>query len=91
MVWWEEAKLKPDDTRLNQTRVVFTPTNHWSRRGVFDENKALWGSWAIIGKDGNKFWFGGDTGYSVYSNKLERGSDRFSYQPFQSVLTIPEI
>ena len=78
MVWWEEAKLKPDDTRLNQTRVVFTPTNHWSRRGVFDENKALWGSWAIIGKDGNKFWFGGDTGYSDVFKQIGR---RFG--PFQ--------
>ena len=78
MVWWEEAKLKPNDTRLNQTRIVFTPTNHWSRRGVFDENKALWGSWAIIGKDGNKFWFGGDTGYSDVFKQIGR---RFG--PFQ--------
>ena len=78
MVWWEEAKLKPDDTRLNQTRIVFTPTNHWGRRGVFDENKALWGSWAIIGKEGNKFWFGGDTGYSDVFKQIGR---RFG--PFQ--------
>ena len=26
---------------------------------MFDENKALWGSWAVIGKNGNKYWFGG--------------------------------
>ena len=64
MVWWEKFDLKPNNQRVNHTKIVFTPTNHWSRRGVFDENKALWGSWTVIGKHGNKFWFGGDTGYS---------------------------
>ena len=27
-----------------------------------DDNKVLWGSWAVIGTN-NSFWFGGDTGY----------------------------
>ena len=45
-------------------QFVFTPVNHWSRRGVFDGDKALWGSWAVIGADGvSKFWHGGDTAY----------------------------
>lgn len=44
-------------------RFVLTPSNHWGRRGAFDENKALWGSWAVIGPH-NRFWFGGDTAYS---------------------------
>ena len=57
MVWWQEQVDK-------QTSVVFTPSNHWSRRGLMDENKALWGSWAVIGRNGSKFWFGGDTAYS---------------------------
>jgi len=78
MVWWQQAELKQEDIRVNHTKIVFTPTNHWGRRGVFDENKALWGSWAVIGKNGNKFWFGGDTGYSDVFKQIGK---RFG--PFQ--------
>ena len=56
MIWWEETEMKG-------TKIVFTPTNHYSGRGLSDENIALWGSFAVLGKDGNKFWFGGDTAY----------------------------
>ena len=41
MVWWQEADLKPNEARLNNTKIVFTPNNHWGRRGIFDENTAL--------------------------------------------------
>ena len=45
-------------------QFVLTPVNHWSRRGLFDGDKALWGGWAVIGADGvSKFWHGGDTAY----------------------------
>ena len=49
---------------LGAARIVFTPGNHFSRRGLLDHNKALWGSWLVIGSKGSKFWFGGDTAYS---------------------------
>ena len=60
-------ELNPNNSRVNQTRIVFTPSNHWSTRKMFDRighYRELWGSWAVIGKNGNKFWFGGDTAYS---------------------------
>ncbi len=56
-------------------QFVFTPTNHYSRRGLFDENLSLWGSWVIEGKRDYKtdksdvgtpastFFFAGDTAY----------------------------
>ena len=44
LVWWEESQL--DDSGA---KFVFTPTNHWSRRSVGDENLCLWGSWAVVG------------------------------------------
>lgn len=56
MVRWEEAELKGP-------KIIFTPSNHYSNRGFLDMNKALWGSFAVIGDHGNKFWFGGDTAY----------------------------
>ena len=57
-------------------QFVFTPVNHWSRRGVFDGDKALWGSWAVIGADGiSKFWHGGDTAYCDAFNQIGKVLD----------------
>ena len=44
LVWWEREVVPGTNTS-----IVLTPSNHWGRRGPFDENKALWGSYAIIG------------------------------------------
>jgi len=57
MTWWQERNLKDSDVK-----IVFTPANHWCKRSVNDDNKVLWGSWAVLGTN-NSFWFGGDTGY----------------------------
>ena len=61
MTWWSEAKHIFDK---NCAKIIYTPANHHSRRTLFDYQKALWGSWVIIGANGSKFWFGGDTAYS---------------------------
>jgi len=37
-------------------------SQHWSRRGLFDWRKALWASWAVIGRE-RRFYFAGDTGF----------------------------
>jgi N-acyl-phosphatidylethanolamine-hydrolysing phospholipase D len=38
------------------------PAQHWSKRGVGDDLKALWASWAVTGSE-RRFFFAGDTGY----------------------------
>ena len=38
------------------------PSQHWSKRSLNDDHKALWSSWAITSDQGNVF-FAGDTGY----------------------------
>ncbi|MCL2561323.1 MAG: MBL fold metallo-hydrolase [Rikenellaceae bacterium] len=43
-------------------RVIFLPARHWGRRGLFDTNRTLWGSFLIIADD-VKIFFAGDTGY----------------------------
>ena len=48
--------------RSGDLEIHCLPTQHWSRRGLFDERKALWASWAIIGPT-ERFYFAGDTGY----------------------------
>lgn len=41
---------------------TFTPTQHFSGRGLRDGNRTLWGSWVIV--DGDKrIYFSGDSGY----------------------------
>ena len=38
------------------------PSQHWSKRNLRDDHKALWSSWAVTG-DQRRFYFAGDTGY----------------------------
>ena len=59
LVWWEEASIpgKPD------VKFVLTPSNHWCLRMPWDENKVLWGSWAVVGPK-HRYWFAGDSAYA---------------------------
>lgn len=43
--------------------VYLTPAQHWCRRGVFDTNKVLWGSFTLVSSTGATFFFTGDSGY----------------------------
>ncbi|UGA38235.1 MBL fold metallo-hydrolase [Chromobacterium haemolyticum] len=54
--WWQRY-------RLDGVEAELTPAHHWSKRWMFgDENRALWGGFAVRG-DGLQFWYPGDTGY----------------------------
>lgn len=54
--WWDKAQVQGVDFTL-------TPTQHWSARGIFDQNECLWGGWFVKGTQLSVF-FAGDTGYS---------------------------
>jgi L-ascorbate metabolism protein UlaG (beta-lactamase superfamily) len=54
--WWDADRLS--DT----VRVSFVPSQHWSRRGPFDTNKALWGGFVIEGSK-SRIYHAGDTAY----------------------------
>jgi L-ascorbate metabolism protein UlaG (beta-lactamase superfamily) len=54
--WWDAERLS--DT----VRVSFVPSQHWSRRGPFDTNKALWGGFVIEGSK-SRIYHAGDTAY----------------------------
>ena len=43
-------------------RVHCLPAQHWSKRGLGDDQMALWSSWAVVGPE-RRFFFAGDTGY----------------------------
>lgn len=42
--------------------IYCLPSQHWSKRSLADDNKALWSSWAVISAN-RRFYFAGDTGY----------------------------
>jgi L-ascorbate metabolism protein UlaG (beta-lactamase superfamily) len=42
--------------------VTLVPTRHWSARGLFDRNKALWASF-VLETPGGKVYIVGDSGY----------------------------
>lgn len=72
--WWQS---------VNVTGLTFTatPAKHWSNRGLFDVNKALWCGWLIQSNVDDKqqcktVYFMGDTGYSPI---LKQIGERFAH------------
>lgn len=54
--WWEEYRF---DRNL---KIIATPAQHFSGRGLNDRNKTLWASWVVSGPN-HKLFFSGDSGY----------------------------
>jgi L-ascorbate metabolism protein UlaG (beta-lactamase superfamily) len=48
--------------QTNDVEIYFMPVRHWSRRGLFDTNRRLWGGFVIRG-GGKAIYHGGDSGY----------------------------
>jgi N-acyl-phosphatidylethanolamine-hydrolysing phospholipase D len=51
-----------DQTQHEDLTIHCLPSQHWSKRGIGDDQKALWAAWAVTGRD-KRFFFSGDTGY----------------------------
>lgn len=71
MDWWQKITV-------GELTIQAQPSQHWSRRSIFDTNESLWASWAFIWpasdddeNSADKFtaWFGGDTAYNPYQFK----------------------
>jgi N-acyl-phosphatidylethanolamine-hydrolysing phospholipase D len=50
-----------ETAQVGDVEVHCLPSQHWSARGLGDENAALWSSWAVIGA-ARRVFFSGDTG-----------------------------
>lgn len=65
--WWEENCVPGHDS----VTFVFTPAQHWCKRTLLDDNRVLWGSWAVLGP-WSRFFFAGDTGYCSAFEEIGR-------------------
>jgi L-ascorbate metabolism protein UlaG (beta-lactamase superfamily) len=54
--WWDA------DLVGEGVRVTYVPSQHWSRRGLFDTNETLWGGFVIEGSSA-RIYHAGDTAY----------------------------
>jgi L-ascorbate metabolism protein UlaG (beta-lactamase superfamily) len=52
--WWQHVTI-------GGVRINLVPAQHWHRRGMFDENKSLWGGYVLEGT--HRVYHSGDTGY----------------------------
>ncbi len=76
--WWEETKVRGEG---GTGRIVCLPAQHWTRRSTSEMNTRLWASWAIVGRNGESVYFGGDSGFfAAYAEIGERAG------PFDVVL-----
>ena len=69
LTWWQSEKVR-------DMEFVFTPAQHWCARGLLDRNRALWGSWTVIGPK-KRFFFAGDTGYCAAFAEIGKKYGKF--------------
>ncbi|MGI4735279.1 MAG: MBL fold metallo-hydrolase [Janthinobacterium lividum] len=65
--WWQQYDLGP----AAPFEIYYLPASHWHRRGLFDLNKVLWGSF-LIKTDDRLIYFAGDTGYADHFEQIEQ-------------------
>jgi L-ascorbate metabolism protein UlaG (beta-lactamase superfamily) len=62
--WW-------DTVNVESISVHFTPSRHFSGRGLRDRFKSLWGGWVLEVED-KKIYFSGDGGYGEHFKEIGR-------------------
>ena len=60
--WWDSAEF-------NGIQFTFTPSRHFSGRGLSDRAKSLWGGWVMKSNDHNLYW-SGDGGYGDHFKEI---------------------
>ena len=62
--WWGRLELQ-------SLVITLTPAQHFSARGPFDRNRALWGGF-VIAIDRTRVYFAGDTAYADFFHDIRR-------------------
>jgi len=76
--WFDDLDLKSVQVieldwaeyyNIGDVRFTAEPSQHWSKRTLFDAYKRLWASF-VIESDGKRIFFAGDTGYAEHFKTL---------------------
>jgi L-ascorbate metabolism protein UlaG (beta-lactamase superfamily) len=62
--WWDQREI-------SGLRISLVPANHWSRRGIFDTNRVLWGGYVVEGR-GFSVYHSGDTAWFEGFDEIRR-------------------
>lgn len=60
--WW-------DDNKFNDLNITFTPSRHFSGRGLTDKQTSMWGGW-VLANDKERIYFSGDGGYGEHFKEV---------------------
>ena len=63
MDWWDEAEL------AHNLKLICTPAQHFSGRGMFDRDKTLWSGFALMTEKGS-IYYSGDTGFGEFFSEI---------------------
>ena len=69
--WWETRDFE-------DLKITFTPTRHFSGRGLRDRLKTLWGGW-VFNSTNEKIWFSGDGGYGKHFKEIGQRLGPFDF------------
>jgi L-ascorbate metabolism protein UlaG (beta-lactamase superfamily) len=76
MDWWEDAIFG------EQVKILCTPAQHFSGRGMFDRDRTLWSGFALMTERGS-IYYSGDTGYGDFFGDIAEAISpiRLSFLP----------
>ncbi|MBK8633555.1 MAG: MBL fold metallo-hydrolase [Saprospiraceae bacterium] len=60
--WWERANY-------HGIEITFTPSRHFSGRGISDRFMGLWGGW-VFKTNNENLWYSGDGGYGTHFKEI---------------------
>jgi L-ascorbate metabolism protein UlaG (beta-lactamase superfamily) len=69
--WWQ-------DEVFDGIKITYTPTRHFSGRGLSSIARCLWGGWALKTEKEN-IWFSGDGGYGKHFNEIGKRLGPFDF------------